>query len=164
MIIDPDPAEVQAVNQPRTRGDCLRGPRPCPHGTCRHHHVPPSGDAVCVLDIVAERGPMTLQEVSEILGVTRERVRQIEVKALLKLKKRPQVTVLGRDLEVLPPPPPPVRRGRAVPRPGGCIVPGCDRPARAKGLCSAHYQSVLRSRAPGARERELPVSGARAAL
>jgi hypothetical protein len=59
---------------------------------------------------------MTLQEVSEILGVTRERIRQIELKALMKLKKRPQVTALGRDLEVLPPPPPPipVRRPPAV--------------------------------------------------
>lgn len=32
--------------------------------------------------------PLTLQEVGDALGVTRERARQIEVKALSKLKKR----------------------------------------------------------------------------
>lgn len=38
----------------------------------------------CVLD-VADRGPLRLEVVGALLGVTRERVRQIEVKALRKL-------------------------------------------------------------------------------
>ncbi|MFY3742456.1 sigma factor-like helix-turn-helix DNA-binding protein [Anaeromyxobacter sp. Red801] len=40
----------------------------------------------CALD-VADRGPLTLDEVGKILGVTRERVRQIEVAALEKLQE-----------------------------------------------------------------------------
>ena len=39
----------------------------------------------CALD-VAERGPQTLHEIATILGVTRERVRQIETAALAKLR------------------------------------------------------------------------------
>ena len=32
--------------------------------------------------------PMTLQEVADTMGITRERVRQIEVKALFKLRRK----------------------------------------------------------------------------
>lgn len=34
-----------------------------------------------------ERGGMTLEEVGKVLGITRERVRQIEVAALKKLRR-----------------------------------------------------------------------------
>jgi hypothetical protein len=40
----------------------------------------------CALD-VAERGGATLEEVAELLGITRERARQIEVEALAKLRQ-----------------------------------------------------------------------------
>lgn len=46
-----------------------------------------SDKASCVLDVAA-LGGLTLEEVGDILGVTRERVRQIEHIALRKLKKR----------------------------------------------------------------------------
>jgi RNA polymerase primary sigma factor len=46
------------------------------------------------LDIVDRRGEMTLAEVGDLLGVSRERVRQIEEKALGKLAKRVERGVL----------------------------------------------------------------------
>lgn len=86
-----------SIKLPVTRGDCLDGPRPCPHTTCRYHlqEAPrrgrgrrltdlPAGGETCALDL-ADRGGMTLEEVSEVLGVVRERVRQIEDQALDKL-------------------------------------------------------------------------------
>ena len=39
----------------------------------------------CALD-VADRGGITLEEVGEILNLTRERIRQVEVKGLSKLR------------------------------------------------------------------------------
>ena len=39
----------------------------------------------CALD-VAERGGITLEEVGEIMNLTRERIRQVEVRGLVKLK------------------------------------------------------------------------------
>jgi len=42
-------------------------------------------DPSCALD-VAEDGPKTLAQVGEILGVTRERVRQIEEMAIAKAR------------------------------------------------------------------------------
>jgi len=43
-------------------------------------------EATCALD-VAERGGITLEEVGEILNLTRERIRQVEVKGLQKLRE-----------------------------------------------------------------------------
>jgi len=42
-------------------------------------------EETCSLD-VADRGGITLEEVGDILNLTRERVRQVEVRGLLKLK------------------------------------------------------------------------------
>lgn len=39
-----------------------------------------------MLDLVDDRGALTLEEVSDFFGLTRERIRQIEAKVLRKLK------------------------------------------------------------------------------
>ena len=77
--------------------------RPCPWVSCKHHlylDVNPETGSIkinfpdleswelaetCALD-VAERGGITLEEVGEIMNLTRERIRQVEVRGLLKLK------------------------------------------------------------------------------
>ena len=89
------------VERPRTRGDCIDGVRPCPFVGCRyslHLDVNPEtgsvklnfatrepwempADESCALD-VADRGPHTLEQVGELMNITRERSRQLEVKAL----------------------------------------------------------------------------------
>lgn len=43
----------------------------------------------CLLDIVEGGNALTLEEVGETMSVTRERVRQVEVKALVALKRDP---------------------------------------------------------------------------
>jgi hypothetical protein len=90
------------VERPQTRADCKDGPRPCPWVSCVHHlylDVNPTTGAIklnhprlevwdmketCSLD-VADRGPVTLEEVGELMNITRERTRQIELAALGKL-------------------------------------------------------------------------------
>jgi len=89
--------------KPRTREECLDGPRPCPFVSCKHHlyiDVSPRTGAIklnfpdlevwdmgesCALD-VADRGGTTLEDVGAIMNLTRERIRQVEVKALAKLE------------------------------------------------------------------------------
>jgi hypothetical protein len=54
------------------------------------------GGPSCVLD-EAERGPQTLEHIADVLGVTRERVRQIEAKALTKAWAYAEALGLTRD-------------------------------------------------------------------
>jgi hypothetical protein len=89
--------------KPRARAECAEGPRPCPYVSCKHHlfiDVSPRTGAIklnfpdlevwelgesCALD-VADRGGTTLEDVGAIMNLTRERIRQVEVKALAKLE------------------------------------------------------------------------------
>jgi hypothetical protein len=89
--------------KPGTRAECVDGPRPCPYISCKHHlfvDVSPRTGAIklnfpdlevwemgesCALD-VADRGGTTLEDVGAIMNLTRERIRQVEVKALAKLE------------------------------------------------------------------------------
>ncbi len=89
--------------RPQTRGDCVDGIRPCPFVGCKYHLYsdvhPETGSLklnfpdlepielaeTCALD-VAERGGTTLEAVAELMNVTRERVRQIEVVAKAKMR------------------------------------------------------------------------------
>lgn len=91
--------------RPRTRGECADGPRPCPWVGCRHHLYMDVSEVTgsitvnrpgveledlaetCSLD-VADRTELKLAEVGVLMDVTRERVRQIEARALVKLQAR----------------------------------------------------------------------------
>ena len=98
--------ELKSVvyERPKHRDDCQNGIRPCPFVSCKHHlylDVNPETGSIklnfpeievwkmketCALD-VADRGGITLEEVGEILNLTRERIRQVEVKGLQKLRE-----------------------------------------------------------------------------
>lgn len=86
---------------PPTRGHCAEGSRPCPRVSCRHNLFldvearggikvtfpdlePEELTESCALD-VADQGGITLEEVGALLNLTRERVRQLEVRALAKV-------------------------------------------------------------------------------
>jgi hypothetical protein len=94
--------------RPKTRGDCVDGPRPCPWVRCRHNlylEVSPVKEngslkvnfpdlepedmtgrlESCSLD-VADRGPQGSERVGELLNITRERIRQIEERALKRVR------------------------------------------------------------------------------
>jgi hypothetical protein len=89
--------------KPRTRAECADAPRPCPYVSCKYHlfiDVSNRTGAIklnfpdlevwdlpesCALD-VADRGGTTLEDVGAIMNLTRERIRQVEVKALAKLE------------------------------------------------------------------------------
>jgi len=99
-----DSVEIVDYERPRKRSDCVSGPRPCLFVACKHHLYldvnPETGsikinfpdkdpwemEETCALD-VAERGGTTLEEVGDILNLTRERVRQVEVAGLTKLRE-----------------------------------------------------------------------------
>jgi len=98
LVVYPDD-----VDRPRTRGDCASMPRPCPFVSCANHlylDVNEESGAIklnfphlevwqmaetCSLD-VADRGGTTLEEVGALTNVTRERVRQIETRAVSRLR------------------------------------------------------------------------------
>jgi hypothetical protein len=99
------------VDKPQTRADCANGERPCPFVSCKHHlylDVSARTGAIklnfpdlevwemsetCALD-VADRGGTTLEEVGAIMNLTRERIRQVEVKGLAKLQALKDMTAL----------------------------------------------------------------------
>ncbi len=98
-LTSPDTSERRL---PMTRGKCP-DVRPCPHVTCKHHlafDVNPKTGAIktnfphlevdelaesCTLD-VADAGGLTLEGVAEAMNLTRERIRQVEAKAVAKVK------------------------------------------------------------------------------
>jgi hypothetical protein len=104
------------IPRPTTREECRGEQRPCPWVACKHHlylDINPETGSIkinfpdlepwelqhtCALD-VAERGGITLEEVGEIMNLTRERIRQVEVRGLLKLKMgSPSPDELGSEL------------------------------------------------------------------
>jgi hypothetical protein len=95
--------EVIDYERPVNRTDCRDAERPCLYVSCRYHlylDVNPTTGSIkinfpeknvwdleetCALD-VAERGGVTLEEVGDIMNLTRERIRQVEVAGLEKLR------------------------------------------------------------------------------
>ncbi len=98
--------ELEATNNlghPTLRSQCVNMPRPCLYVSCRHHlyldvneetgsvkfNFPDKEvwelEETCALD-VADRGGITLEEVGSIMNLTRERIRQLELSGLEKLK------------------------------------------------------------------------------
>lgn len=106
---------IDSEARPKCRAECVGAPRPCPWVSCKHHlflDVNPETGSIklnfperdisemgetCALD-VADRGGMTLEEVGGILNLTRERIRQVEVKGLLKLRDVSPDGDVGRSL------------------------------------------------------------------
>ena len=106
--------------RPATRNDCAVAVRPCPYVGCRYNlylDVDEKSGSIrlnypdkevwdaafsCALD-ESEKGGLTLEEVGEIMGVTRERIRQIESVAVNRMKRGcsedllPQEELWGRD-------------------------------------------------------------------
>lgn len=102
----------QPYDRPKTRGDCASVRRPCPFVACSMNlyldasetgsiilnfpHLEPGqmpADQSCALDL-ADQGNMTLEEIAVVTNLTRERIRQIELKALLR-RARPAAIALG---------------------------------------------------------------------
>ncbi len=97
-------ADMIGYRRPQSRKECENGVRPCPYVACKHHLYldvnPDTGsiklnfpdvpvwemEQTCALD-VADRGGVTLEEVGDILNLTRERIRQVEVMGLEKLRE-----------------------------------------------------------------------------
>jgi hypothetical protein len=95
--------DVEDGVKPALRADCAQGQRPCPFVSCKHHlylDVSARTGAIklnfpdlevwemtesCAVD-VADRGGATLEDVGTIMNLTRERIRQVEVKGLAKLE------------------------------------------------------------------------------
>ncbi len=105
-LIDPELQQtILEIEQarPRSRSECVGGARPCMFVSCKHHlyldENPETGSIklnfpdkeiwelaeTCALD-VADRGGITLEEVGAIMNLTRERIRQVETRGLLKLR------------------------------------------------------------------------------
>ncbi len=94
---------VEGVERPSTRAECQGQARPCPWVACKHHlylDINPRTGSIkinfpelepwelkhtCALD-VADNGGLTLEEIGLITNLTRERVRQVEVRGLITLK------------------------------------------------------------------------------
>lgn len=112
VIEDRDVAELR---RPATRAACKSAQRPCPFVSCAHHlylEATSTGQIrlrfpdlepwelteSCALD-VADRQGTSAEEVAGVLNLTRERVRQLEVAALEKLRASEELADLRDGFE-----------------------------------------------------------------
>tara|TARA_R110000824_G_scaffold245381_1_gene434426 strand:- start:113 stop:370 length:258 start_codon:yes stop_codon:yes gene_type:complete len=68
--------------------ECIMKKCACPKEECKYW-IDYKGEYNCTLVAIYENGRMTLREVAERIGVSFARIKQIETKALQKLKKNP---------------------------------------------------------------------------
>lgn len=98
-----DLIDITDYQKPNNRRECLKRKRPCLFVSCKYHlflDVNPETKSIkfnfpdkdvwelketCALD-VADKGGVTLEEVGDIMNLTRERIRQVEMRALQKLR------------------------------------------------------------------------------
>jgi hypothetical protein len=95
--------EGEDLQKPKRRSECQDGLRPCPWVSCRYNlYLDIRADGVlrinfpdrdphemafsCALDL-AEDGPRTLDQVAGLMGMSRERARQIEEKVLSHVRR-----------------------------------------------------------------------------
>jgi len=96
--------ETLELVRPDTRAGCQGGIRPCPFVSCKFHlyldvnprnghvkynfpHLEPwELEETCSLDIAEREQGITLEEVGKVMNLTRERVRQVEVSGLAKIR------------------------------------------------------------------------------
>jgi hypothetical protein len=115
--VDDSLDDAITYDRPRTRGDCAGGERPCPWVSCKHHlyvDVYRNTDGLqlnwpalevwdlvesCALDM-ADRDGSTLKEIGAVMNVTRERIRQIEIKATRRISRAMKALV---DDDAAPP-------------------------------------------------------------
>ena len=98
-------SEFYDSDRPKTRGDCEKGPRPCPWVGCRHHlflspdskgnlHFPYGRDEGALLEMsetcsldVAARGGQPLESLAKMYGQSRQNLDQIVGRAMAKLRE-----------------------------------------------------------------------------
>lgn len=90
--------------RPKTRNDCRGGIRPCPFISCKFNlYLDVRGNKEpfpnypellpdqiphdsCVLDVVEEGDLVPLERIGKALNLTRERIRQLETRAVKKIR------------------------------------------------------------------------------
>lgn len=102
------------MNRPKTRGDCIDGPRPCPWVSCRHHlgvdlfekplrvveHEGWEERETCSLD-VADAGESSMRTIAYLMGMKHQRVDQIERTSIIKLQRMMQFRgITAEDFEL----------------------------------------------------------------
>jgi len=116
-LVDPESEPLAGIDRPRTRGECVDGPRPCPWVSCRHslylevnakgglRYVYPErepedmpAEFSCSLD-VADRGGVSRVELADLLRLTPERTRQLVDSSIGKLRGAKGIEALAEDFD-----------------------------------------------------------------
>lgn len=66
---------------------CLKNKESCEAQSCKHH-IDYEQEFNCSLISIYQNGAMSLREVAERMGLSFARIKQIETKALFKIRKR----------------------------------------------------------------------------